>query len=382
MDDAGDAPLPSPKIGQAASKVASLGSSYLDFAKEFYADAQDRQSNLDAVTGQVVSSQLGAQDTLNSWASADRNRLETVFQPLQDQYISDAQSWDSPERQAEAAAGARGDVLKAAASQDAARQRQQAGMGINPNSGRWAGADRAGDTAIALGAAGAENKARSDLRLQGMGLRASAIGMGSGLASQAAGELGAASSIGSAATANTAAANAANNSTLGIMQSGTGTAMQGYGTQASILSGLYNSQLNAWSEQNKAAAQSNGDIMGALGLGAGLIFKSDENAKQDKKPATGLLEAVREMPVEEWTYKPGMGDGGRHIGTYAQDFKRATGKGDGRSIPVIDAIGVTMGAVKELDAKVDALARGLPAFEQRSSGRATERGIGRRAASG
>lgn len=124
MDDGGDMPLPSPKIGQAANKIASLGSSYLDFAKQFYTDAQGRQANLDSVTGKVVGSQVGAQDTLNGWASADRDRLEKVFQPLQDQYIADAQAWDSPERQAAAAAEARGDVVKAASSQDAARQRQ------------------------------------------------------------------------------------------------------------------------------------------------------------------------------------------------------------------------------------------------------------------
>ncbi|MFG1340921.1 hypothetical protein [Xanthobacter autotrophicus] len=60
-----------------------------------------------------------------------------------------------------------------------------------------------------------------------------------------------------------------------------------------------------------------------------------------------------------------MGDGERHIGTYAQDFKATTGKGDGHSIPVIDAIGVTKGAVKELDAKVEKLAKGLPAYDRK-----------------
>ncbi len=154
----------------------------------------------------------------------------------------------------------------------------------------------------------------------------------------------------------------------GIMQSGTQTAT-GYTKQAGVLTNLYNGQLSAWNGQNNAASQSNSDLMGAIGTGAGLIF-SDENAKEKKEPATGTLEAVRSMPVQEWDYKPGMGDGERHIGTYAQHFKAATGKGDGRSIPVIDAIGVTMAAVKELDAKVEKLAKGLPAYD-RKSGRAS-----------
>ena len=37
----------------------------------------------------------------------------------------------------------------------------------------------------------------------------------------------------------------------------------------------------------------------------------------------------------------------------------ATGKGDGTSIPIVDAIGVTMKAVQELDQKVEKLGRGL-----------------------
>ncbi|PWB90923.1 hypothetical protein C5688_08655 [Methylocystis sp. MitZ-2018] len=53
----------------------------------------------------------------------------------------------------------------------------------------------------------------------------------------------------------------------------------------------------------------------------------------------------------------GVEDEGAHIGTYAQDFQRETGLGDGKSINVIDAIGVAMGAIKELSAKVDKLDR-------------------------
>ena len=63
------------------------------------------------------------------------------------------------------------------------------------------------------------------------------------------------------------------------------------------------------------------------------------------------------MPVEKWRYKPGRGDGGEHVGPYAQDFAAATGQGDGKSIDMISAIGVTMGAIRDLDKKVDKMAR-------------------------
>ena len=63
------------------------------------------------------------------------------------------------------------------------------------------------------------------------------------------------------------------------------------------------------------------------------------------------------MPVDKWRYKPGRGDGGEHVGPYAQDFAAATGQGDGKSIDMISAIGVTMGAIRDLDKKVDKMAR-------------------------
>ena len=68
-----------------------------------------------------------------------------------------------------------------------------------------------------------------------------------------------------------------------------------------------------------------------------------------------MLDALKRMPVEAWKYKAGEGDGGEHVGAYAQDFKKATGLGDGESINVIDALGVTMGAVKELAETVDGM---------------------------
>ena len=80
-------------------------------------------------------------------------------------------------------------------------------------------------------------------------------------------------------------------------------------------------------------------------------MKEDKSAINDG----AALDAVNSMPVEEWTYKDGVADGGRHIGPYAEDFQRATGKGDGRSINIIDSLGVTMKAVQDLSKKVDRL---------------------------
>ncbi|MEX3614413.1 MAG: tail fiber domain-containing protein, partial [Burkholderia gladioli] len=95
---------------------------------------------------------------------------------------------------------------------------------------------------------------------------------------------------------------------------------------------------------------------GSLGL---LALLSDKNAKTDKHPIDSekIADKVRDMPVEQWRYKPGIGLGdAAHIGPYAQDFAKNFG-GDGHSIGLLDAIGVNMAATKGLAQKVARLER-------------------------
>lgn len=366
------APMPDPNIGLAAMKEAQLGEEWLKVAKEQYGVANERQGKLDALTEKVTNSQLTSLDNANTWAQEDRARYKSVYQPMEDDFIKTANEWDSPERQAQVAAEAKADVLGAAKTQQQARERSMASMGVNPASGRFAGVERSADTATALASAGAQNAGRNTVRNQAVALKADAINMGKGLPAQATQSLGLGVQTGNSVVGNNTSVNGVANQNVGILQSGYTGAMNGYAQQGSILNNLYQSQLSGWQAQQNQNNAFTSDIMGGLGMGAALMF-SDENAKENKQPVEGALGAVEAMPVEEWSYKPGMGDGERHIGTYAQDFQQATGKGDGKSIPVIDAIGVTMGAVKELSAKVDKLSKGLPQAVKRNAGRS--RGI-------
>lgn len=62
-----------------------------------------------------------------------------------------------------------------------------------------------------------------------------------------------------------------------------------------------------------------------------------------------VLAAVADLEVGRWNYR---GDDAEHIGPYAEDFREAFGVGDGKTINVIDAIGVLFAAVKELTARL------------------------------
>ena len=357
------APSPDPNIGLAAMKQAELGEEWLKFAYQQFDVANERQKQQDVIANQVTQQQLDTSKQAQQWATEDRDRYNNTFKPLEDQFINKAQNWDSADRQQQVASEAKADVLNNASQQRQATERNMASMGVDPTSGRYAGVERAGENATALAAAGAENNARNTVRNQALSLQADTVNMGKGLAVNPASSLGLSTSAGSAAMQTTAGNNAQAAGLSSIMGQGYQGAMSGYGNQANILNQQYQNQLNAWQANQNASSSLWGGI-GQVGgmLGASAIMSSSKEYKEDKRPAKGSLEALRRMPVEQWKYKDGIEDGGQHIGAYAEDFHAATGKGDGKSIPVVDAIGITMGAIQDLDKKVDALAkgRGLP----------------------
>ena len=306
----GSAPKPDKNIGIAAMKSAETGEAALRWMQE--------QAKI-----------------TNAWADEDRTRYKTVFEPLQDQFIAEAKDYASPERRLAAQDQAAADVAIAAGQAGGQRRRSLTAMGVNPASGRFINAESKASTDAALATAGARNLAGRTVDDTGRQLRASAINMGSGLGVNPGTSIGLSNSAGNA---------------------GFGAAQQGYQQQGSLLNAQYQNQLKAWETQQA----SGGLFGGALGTIAGSLdwtkVFSSKDVKEDKRPYTGALGAIREMPVESWSYKEGEGDGGKHIGPYAEDFAKATGMGDGKTIDMISLVGVTLGAVRELADKVDRIA--------------------------
>lgn len=340
---------------QQAQQNAKLGQDWLSFAKDQFNVSSERQKNIDALTAKVTDSQLKAQDTALGWANEDRARYKSIFQPLQDKFIEKAQNWDSPDAQEQAAAEAKADVTNSIAEQKAQSARAAAANGIRPDSGQWAGIDRATGIQGGLAAAGAQNTARRQLRDEAVNLQGQAINMGNGLPSTASTSLGQGVGAGSAATGNAINANNSWRGGVDIMNTGYGGALNSGNSAGSMYGNIYGNRVNMLNANDQMKSSAMGSILGGVGTGIGMYagMKSSRDAKEDKREVRGVLEALKEMPVEAWSYKEGEGDGGNHIGTYAEDFQRATGLGDGKNISIIDALGITMGAIKELAEKVD-----------------------------
>lgn len=353
MKSAGDAPSPDPQIGKAALWQAKTGKQWLNFAKDAFKVSTERQADLDKLTRQVTEQQLGVSQDYAKWAKRDRQRYDKVFKPIEQKFIREAKSAGTKQKQNQAAAEAVADVRESSRIQKGTMRREAMAMGISPNSGRYRGIDREAGLDTALATAGAANAARKGERNRATALRADAANFGRGLPAQSAQATAIGLNAGNSALGGVQGANAQYLASTDIMGNGFRGQMAGYQGQASTLQNLHNSELQAWQSEQQIASQ---NAMGIGQFAGGLVglFASDENVKEDKEeiPDGEALDAVNSMPVEEWTYKEGVEDEGRHVGPYAQDFQRATGKGDGRSIKVQDAIGITMKAVQDLDKKV------------------------------
>lgn len=360
MKSSSNAPAPDPNIGKAALLQAETGKEWLSFARDAFQVSEARQVELDAITKEVTDLQLGIARDQVDWSRADRQRYESTYRPIEDEFVAEARAYGSPERQEAAAAEAKADVAAAAGvARDTAR-REAASVGISPASGRFAGIDRAGEMSTALATADAANKARVATRDKGLALKADVTNLGRGLPAQSASAASVGLGAGSSAVGLNQGTNAQYLASTDIMGGGYRGQMAGYAGQASTLNQQYGLQLDAWRTQEELKARNAAGIGSAIGGLAGLFF-SDKEAKEDKQaiPEGEALDALNEMPVESWRYKPGVADEGEHIGPYAQDFKKSTGRGDGKTIAVQDAIGITMKAVQDLDSKVERLTKAI-----------------------
>lgn len=341
---------------QAAQAQVQLGQDMFAFSKEQFGIANERQKGIDDLTKQVTDQQIRSMTNLNDWGEKDRARWEEKFLPLQDKFIDKAQNWDSAGKQSEAAAEAKADVANNYALQQQQTDRAMAAQGVRPDSGQYAGITRANATQAALTGAGAQNMARKQLRNEAMALQGDALNIGSNLPSQAGSFLGGGMQSGNSAVGNNINNQNSWRANTGIMNTGFEGAMTGWNNAANIWRNVGKDRVDMLNYSDKMRNESMSGLAGGIGTIAGMFMPSSKDIKEDKREVRGILDAVKKMPkVEAWAYKDGEGDGGEHVGPYAEDFQKATGLGDGKSINVVDMMGVTLGAVQELAEKVDDL---------------------------
>lgn len=256
-------------VGAAALANVELGKDWLTFAKEQYAEGNKRQAATDALNTKVINQQLATQDQANTWAQEDRSRTKSLFQPVEDALVKTANEFDTPDRQDQASAQAKADVMTNAAVQKQASARQMASMGVSPVSGRFASLNRANDTNTALASSSAQTSARNLIRDKGLALKADAVNIGKGLPSSTAAAFGIGVNAGNSAVANNASGNQNFNQNSNVMNTGYSGAIGANNSAGSMLGNLYGNQLNAWSAQQQANATSSAGLGSLVGTGIG-----------------------------------------------------------------------------------------------------------------
>lgn len=341
----GDAPKPpdmrpvADAMRELGGKMEALGRDQLRFGQRRYEETmpfyqQMVQANLE---GQRMSMRLARDSEI------DRQK----YRALEDKMVSDAMGTDRTDLRNQYAGRAASDVEQATTAARSIAARNLSRMGINPNAARFADLNNEMTIQSAGMRAGAMNNARMAADQVIDAKRMNAVSLGRNLPATQLSAIGTGSNVGNS---NAALFNSQNAPMFQGYQGAMGGLQGALGAQsgmANVMNMGYQNELAAYNAGN-AGFQALGSLAGsALGM-----YMSSRDYKEDKKPVArgSALDAVEGMPVEKWKYK---GDDREHIGTYAEDFARETGMGDGRAISVQDAIGVTMAAIKDLNAKVD-----------------------------
>jgi len=263
-------PPPPPDLSGMAESSTEIARIQQETAQEQLAWAREQDTMNRETLGRVLDVQLPAMQDQFENAREDRARWENTFRPLEDQFVQEAQGYDTPERRREEMGRASSTVAQHFDAQRRNALQRLEGYGVDPSQTRNAALDIGVRTAQAAAQAGAATQASNRVEDVGRAMRGDAINMGRGLPSQAAQGYGGATGSGAAAVggANQTTGTSANALTSGLGFSGQ--ALQGYGQAAGINNAGFQNQMQSWQAKQD---QTMGMINAAAGVGG--MFMAD-----------------------------------------------------------------------------------------------------------
>lgn len=320
--------------------MSQLGQQQLDFSKQQYQDMLPFLQGIANDQRQMMKEQM---DQARDYYDYSKN----TFRPLEEQMVEDARSYNTEAKREELAQQAAADAGQAFEQMKAANARSMASMGVNPNSGRYAGANAASNLGLASMKANAMTGTRRQAEQLGWAKQLDATGLGRNLAGASSAAYGGALNAGNAAGNNM---QQPGSNYLAGMNMGANTIGAGRNMLQSGLGAALDGQANMWANgQNQSSPW-----MTLLGAGLGAFMSSKRSkVKTGDVDAKAVSRSVANIPVDRWKYKKGEGDGGEHIGPYAEDMsKRGAATPDGKAVDVISALGLNLAATKGLSQRV------------------------------
>tara|TARA_B110000263_G_C15300570_1_gene507762 strand:+ start:933 stop:1979 length:1047 start_codon:yes stop_codon:yes gene_type:complete len=286
---------------KAAEIQAGLGRDQLAFAKEQYGRAAP-------IMERIANQQMAAQDEQLAQGRDYYNYQKDTYRPLEQGLVADAQRFNTDAYREQLTSKAAADVGLAFGQSQAMNQRSMAAMGVNPNSGRFAGMQQQSGLAQAANRANVMTGTRTQADQMGYARKLDAAGLGRGLAGASAGAYGGATNAGSQAGLN---AQSAGQNYMGNMAIGSGTIANGQNMQIQGLSNVLNNQTSAFINTQGSVLGDIGAIAGAGASayathGAGLAAASDPRIKENIEEVG--VDQRTALTLYEFNYKEGFGD--------------------------------------------------------------------------
>ena len=271
---------------EAAEIQAGLGREQLAFAREQY----DRSA---PILEGIANQQMAAQNEQMDQARDYYNYQRDTFRPVERGLVADAERFNTQDYRNQLASKASADAGLAFSQNQRMNQRAMASMGVNPNSGRFAGMQNASNLALSAQRANAMTNSRTQADQMGYARRLDAVGMGRGLAGASAAAYGGASGAGSMAGQN---AQSAGQNYMGNMAIGAGTIGAGQQMQIGGLSNILNNQTSAYVNTSGSALGDIGALAGA-GASAYATYSNPLTAVSDRR----LKSNIKEVGVDQRT---------------------------------------------------------------------------------
>lgn len=292
-------PPPPPDLSAQAEASEEIARINQQTAREQLQWAREQDAMNRETLNRVLDVQLPAMEDQARAAMEDRERYEQVFQPIEDTFIEDALTYDTPARRQEEAAKAIADVTSAFDAQRRNALSRLESYGVDPSQTRNAALDIGVRTQQAAETARQANQARGRVEATGRALRSDVVNLGRGSLSNVAQTYGQAVGAGSAAVGGANQTTGTSTAAMAMPGQYSNLALQGWNQSAGINNMGYGNQMAAW---NARQGQTANNLMG-LGQGIGLAATIRDGGPVDEAP-------VQAIPfTEDGPVDTGLGDG-------------------------------------------------------------------------
>jgi hypothetical protein len=314
---------------EAAQIMAGLGQDQLNFAREQY----NRSA---PILEGVANAQIAAQNEQMDMARDYYNYQRDTFRPLEESIVADAQNFNTEAYREQLAGQAAADVGLAFSRTQRANERAMGSMGVNPNSGRFAGVNAASNLGLAANRAAAMTGTRRQAEQLGYARSLDAAGLGRNLSGASLAAYGGATASGSAAGNS---AQSAGQNYMGNMAIGAGTIGQGQQMNLQGLSSVLNAQTQSYINTQDSFL---GDLGGLLGGAASAYtaFGSDRRLKENIREVG--VDQRTALTLYEFSYKTDPDK--KYIGVMADEvelvYPEAVTEKDGFKAVYYDMLGI------------------------------------------